>query len=102
MSYLSPEQSVEARSERTDVAGRQYDAAAELATAGGFTLVRHTPVHYQLWPDDKRWILNIYPSNRRLYHDPRKRGPFLRVSDDWTLLDVVMAAVEWRCGKNGG
>ena len=42
----------------------------------------------------QKWLLNIYPGNRRLYHDQNRMGPFLSVPDDWTLLDVVRAAVE--------
>lgn len=94
MSYLSPEQSVEKRKAQMDLAGHQFQEAQTLAEANGLYLVRHAKVHYQLSPDDRSWLLNIYPSNRRLYHDPKKPGPFLRVPPDWTLLDVVKAALK--------
>lgn len=94
MSYLSPNQSAEKRSERADLAEQQFGAAAKLAAEHGFTLRRCTPIQYQLWPAGKKWLINIHPSNRRIYHDPNKRGPYLDVPACWTLLDVVKAAVK--------
>lgn len=91
--YLSPEQSAEKRSQRTDVAARQFKEAAALAARHRLRLRKCDDIQYQLIPLDAEWLLNIYPSNRRLYHDPNRRGPFLRVREDWTLLDVVKAAV---------
>ena len=46
--------------------------------------------HYQLFPVDKTWLINIYPGNQRLYHDVKKRGPFLELRGQvWALIDVV-------------
>jgi len=93
-SYVSPEQSVEKRNARMDAAGGHFQEAQMLAQSGGLLLCRFTSVHYQLSPRDRSWVLNIYPSNRRLYHDKSRPGPFLRVRANWTLLDVVTAALE--------
>jgi hypothetical protein len=94
--YLSPEQSADKRHARMDDATRQFPDAAMIAAACGLRLVRKTEVHYQLSPVDESpsWLLNIYPSNRRLYHDTNKprTAPFLRLPDKWDLLDVVRAA----------
>lgn len=100
--YLSLEQSQEKRAARMDVAGGQSDEAARLAADAGLTLIRQTEVHYQLYPKGCRWLLNIYPSNRRLYRDPNKpeKVPFLRIPDRWTLLDVVRAACEKRARES--
>jgi hypothetical protein len=95
VTYLSPEQSQEKRNARMDVAGRQFEIAGGLAEASGLLLVRCSEVHYQLSPHDGRWLLNVYPSNRRLYRDPnRENAPYLDLPDNWTLLDVVRAAAE--------
>lgn len=52
----------------------------------------HTDVHYQL--STGTWLLNIHPGNKRLYWDRQwKRGPFLAVEGEWTLVDVVKAAI---------
>ncbi len=101
MTYLSPEQSAEKRSQRAGSALEQFKQAGRLAGEHGLILMQRTNIHYQLAPRDGKWLLNIYPSNRRLYHDPHKRGPYLRVPENWTLLDVVKAAIEEakRCQK---
>jgi len=44
------------------------------------------------------WIINMYPRRKgvssRMYHDPHHRGPFLRLPENWTLLDAVKAAID--------
>jgi hypothetical protein len=94
MSYLSPHQSPARREARTSKAARQFDKACDLAEQNGFVLRRCTRWHYQLSPDSGEWLLNIHPSNRRLYHDQHKPGPRLPVSPAWDLLEVVWAAIE--------
>ena len=52
-------------------------------------------IHYQLYGPGG-WLLDIYPGNQRLYRPHRlPRAPFLRIAveDEWTLMDVVKAAV---------
>ncbi len=97
--YLDSEQSVKKRNHRMDVAAGQFHEAAAMAAVNGLRLRCCTEVHYQLKPADGAWLMNIYPSNRRLYADPQKRGPFLRVPDNWTLLDVVKAACKTRMSQ---
>lgn len=93
MTYLSPEQSAEKRAQRTDAAAEQFKEAMALAIGHDLVLTQCTNIHYQLSDRHGDWLLNIYPSNRRLYHDKQRRCPYLRVPDDWTLLDVVKAAI---------
>lgn len=94
MTYLNPEQSQEKRGVRMEVAADMFTAAAQLAKAAGLCLVKHTDVHYQIRPQDDSWIINIYPSNRRIYSPPDRRGPYLQVRSEWDLIDVVIAAVD--------
>lgn len=81
--------------QRRQEALKVYQAAAQLATQVGWLFNRHSEVHYSLRkPQGNSWILNIYPGNRRLYYDQNKpKGPYLKVKDNWNLLDVVQAAI---------
>jgi len=90
--FLSPEQSDEKREARRQEAADQFLDACGIAAKAGLVLVCHTDAHYQLRDAGHTWIINIYPGNRRLYHDTQKRGPYLHVRDEWTLLEVVHAA----------
>ena len=93
MRYLSPEQSTKKRSARMDAADAQFEEARRIAGDSGLALRQCDLIHYQLAPLDGSWLLNIYPSNRRLYRDPnRAKAPYLRLPDEWTLLEVVIAA----------
>ena len=96
--YLNPRQSQANRDRRTRVATADFLAAARLADEHGWTLACHSYVHFALRHKAKGWLINIYPSNQRLYHDAQHRGPFLRVCDggqeEWTLMDVVYAAID--------
>jgi hypothetical protein len=53
-------------------------------------------IHYQLSPESGEWLLNIYPSNRRLYRDKGKPhpAPYLKLVENWHLIDVVRAAIK--------
>lgn len=81
---------------RRQSALQNYREAANLANQVGWHLKCHSEVHYSLRkPQENSWILNIYPGNRRLYYDQNKpRGPFLKLEEEWTLLDVVLAAIQ--------
>jgi len=81
------------KGERRDLAAAAFPDIRSRAEEHGLRLVRHTEAHYQLRPADGSWILNICPGNRRLYSDPKKVAPWLSVPVDWTLLDVVNAAI---------
>jgi len=79
--------------ERRAVSNNEFGAASQLATQSGMTLVRHSEVHYQL-RGQAGWLLNIYPGNRRLYHDRnRPKPPYLKVDPNWTLIDIVRTAI---------
>lgn len=73
---------------------QQFERAQHIAAHAGMTLVQHTEVHYTLHNPKEGWLLNIYPGNRRLYHDRHyKKPPFLKIKPDWNLIDVVEAAI---------
>lgn len=95
--YLNPEQSQSNREDRCDQAQDEFEGARILAYHNGMLLKccnRDQP-HYQLiWGHDRQWLLNLYPSNQRLYHDPHRRGPYIQMYADWTLASVVDAC--WR------
>ena len=97
MSYLNPEQSLK-RNERADVAAKQFVAACGWAISKGIDLRQCSRWHYQLKSPEGR-ILNIYPGNCRLWSDPAHEWPYVRIEDDWDLLQVVRAAVEVWCER---
>jgi len=70
-----------------------YDAAFQLAKVSGLILKKHSEQHYSLTTVEKKgWLQNIYPGNRRLYHDKKRpKPPYVRLPAEWTLLDVVKA-----------
>ena len=74
-----------------------FDEAEQTAAAHGLRLTNPSAGVYQLRSDRQGWIINLYPRRQgatgRIYHDPHHRGPFLPLPCDWTLLDVVLAAV---------
>lgn len=75
-------------------ADHEFDEACQLAEANGLRLHRCSFAHYQLIHVAKNWLLDIYPGNRRLYSDPKRKGPFLSVPHDWTLIEVVRVAIK--------
>ena len=78
---------------RRDVAAAAFPSIRQHAAEHDLRLTRHTEAHYQLAPVDRSWILDIYPGKRRLYSDRKKVAPHLSVPEDWTLMDVVEAAI---------
>lgn len=90
--------------DRRSFNSRKYHAAAAKAQDYGLKLLQHSDVHYTLTLDKagkkSTWLLNIYPGNQRLYWDRQYlKPPWLSISDmrDWTLFDVVDAAI-FACG----
>ena len=81
--------------QRRQEALKVYHAATQLATQVGWLFICHSEVHYSLRkPQGNSWILNIYPGNRKTVYDQNKpRGPNLKLKSDWTLLEVVQAAI---------
>lgn len=88
------DQSQDARQRRRDAAVRDFPPVRQHAREAGFQLIRQTDAHYQLWAPGRKWLVNLYPGNCRLYHDKKKRGPYLRVSEEWSLMEVVEAAIQ--------
>lgn len=83
--------------DRREVNARLFPEAQQKAAQAGMKLVQHTEVHYSLEFAGSR--LNIYPGNRRLYHDRQhKKPPFLKVPPEWNLLHVIDAAIA-ACNK---
>jgi len=73
-----------------------FEAARAYAAHRGMELKRCTAWHYQLIVNT--WIYNLYPTNHRIYIDPKRRGPFLKVKRDWSFGDVIDAAAD-KIGK---
>lgn len=80
------------RASRREAATAEFPVALALAKANGLSLRRCNDSHYQL-AFGRQWLINIYPGNARLWHDPHRKGPFLRV-EEWSLVNVVRAAIE--------
>jgi hypothetical protein len=73
-------------------ADKEYVEAAQLASEHALHLIQHTFVHYQLKKPGE-WCYDIYPGNRRIYKKKDSKTPFLKLPADWTLIDVVKAAI---------
>lgn len=76
-----------------------YHEAAQLAMENGMRLVSNGEQHYRLIREKPRGIWHLYPrrgrDSPRIIGDDLHRGGILRLKvKDWTLLDVVKAAVE--------
>jgi hypothetical protein len=100
MKALKREKQAE-RAESRAEAWDEFGEAQRLAVKAGLVLRRCTEAQYQLYVDGG-WLLNIYPGNGRLYSDPNRRGPFLKVPMIWSLLDVVRAAIAAEQKAKGG
>lgn len=75
-----------------------FEPARSLARQHGMLLLNPSDGCYQLRHLTRGWIVNLYPRRKgftpRIYHDPHHRGPFFKVPELWTLLDVVRAAID--------
>jgi len=76
-----------------------FETARALAQKHGLSLVQYGEVHYALirYVNGKAlWRHHIHPGNRRIRADANMptRAPYLKLPDDWGLLDVVRAAIE--------
>lgn len=86
------------RGENYDNAMATFEEARRLATLNNFSLQQHSsPWHFSLdyfKNGQRRWRINLYPSNQRLYADRNcGKAPFLEVEKPWTFLDVVSVAI---------
>lgn len=91
---LRHERMAEAASRRQKASDKDYQPARQLAAQARMVLDRHSDVHYSLESPDG-WRLHIYPGNGRLWNDPDRKvkPPFLKMRPDWSLLDLVRAAI---------
>jgi hypothetical protein len=79
-------------------AWEDFPYAATVAAKNGLILKRHGDTHYKLVSRTQPYCIEIYPGNWRLYiNKDFPKTPFLKVPDEWILLQVVNAAIEqWR------
>lgn len=85
-----------AKLSRRSMEAETFDSLAKYAREVGLELKQCSQSHYQLTCQDPAWLLNIYPGNRRLYWDPNRRGPFLKVEEPWCIRNVIIAATKAR------
>ncbi len=76
-----------------------FETARAMAQKHGLALVQYGDAHYALihYVNGKAmWRHHIYPGNQRICMDRQMpaRAPFLKVPCDWTLVDVVRAAIQ--------
>jgi len=73
-----------------------FDEARRLAIKNGWELKEKINYgHFQLFHRRTGWLYNLYPSNQRIYADPKHRGGFIHgIIKPWTLLDVVKEAIK--------
>lgn len=73
-------------------AGLDFQQASSAAAQFNMRLIQHTETHYSL-RHTKGWIINLYPGNQRIFRDQNNKvhSPYLKLPNDWTLLDVVEA-----------
>lgn len=84
----------ERRKSNRQAATVQASEAIALASASSLILTRHSDAHYTLRCDHQDWTLNVYPGNRRIHGSHNyDRPPYLKLPKEWTLLDVVKAAI---------
>lgn len=88
--------------DRRLAAGSCYLRLADMARHYTLGLERHSDAHYSITHLATGWRLNVYPGNRRVYMDRnRARAPYLVLPRDWTLENVVMAAIGQEQGVKG-
>lgn len=87
---MTNQESQSIRQQRTNRAEREFSAAADLAKARGWSLVKHTPHHYQ-FVDPNGGILNVYPSTQKAINDSKRpTGVCVGQSrDEWNLIDLA-------------
>ena len=86
---------LQARDYTTDIAKAEYGSAAAFANENNMSLGRVSDSHYQLWGPDGCWLINMYPGNHRIYSPKHLLAPYLFVErGNWTLTDVIRAAIE--------
>lgn len=79
------------KSDRRQTAKEEYYQAANYAYRHGFQLIQHTDAHYKVKTPD--FVLEVYPGNLRIYRHSSD-VPFIKLPDNWTLMDVVKSVAE--------
>lgn len=83
--------------DRAETSEQTFDAAAWLAKVNDMRLTNPSDGCFQLRHLTFGWIINMYPrrggAHPRMYHDPNHKGPFLKLPEDWTLLQAVQSAL---------
>lgn len=84
----------ETKRARVTSATELFREASQIANAAGLRLIRHNEQHYSLRGKD--WILNLYPSNCRIYQSDKTKGPgnLQMQGVKWTLPQAVQAVVK--------
>jgi hypothetical protein len=95
--YLKQERQQEGEKNRRR-AGHQFKEASTYAAQYGFQLIRHSETHYKV--KTRMRCFEVYPGNQRIYQHPNKRGPYIKLPLDWTLLDVVQAVAQELQGED--
>lgn len=68
--------------------------AQSLAKKAGLELVKCTKFHFQLRSESPRWIVNIYPGQKKIWIDPNNAPKSFTAPRDWSLLDLVATIIE--------
>lgn len=81
------------RSRNRKVAEADFEIAQRAAERHGIVLMRKSDSHYQI--RFHGCLLNVYPGNRRLYHDKNhKTPPRLKLPSNWTIIDVINTIIQ--------
>lgn len=77
-----------------EAAAKEFPAACAFANANGMTLRQlNNGTTYQLKDSTSGDLLNIYPGNQRIYHDPNHKMPFIGIIDaKFSLYKIVEIA----------
>lgn len=78
---------------RNALAADQYDAARRIAVSHGWRLVRCNAGWQYNLERPGGCLYSLYPSNQRIYSPPRRRGCFVDIDRDWTLVSAVKAII---------
>jgi len=84
--------------ERLQASEDVFAQAVRLARESGSCSLERMPAryHFQLvcFGENHDHIYNLYPTTQKIHLDPRHKGPFIRVTKPWTVLDVVKMVVK--------
>ena len=84
-----------ASNKRRGKAEQSFSALKSLAMQKGLAFAQHSDTHFALAYGKMGWLWNIYPGNRRIFVDEAHGAttPRLDVGYEWTLEDIVRAAI---------